>query len=119
MRNKPMAFDLRRPCPKCPFRLDCLRGWLGDKRISQIVRDLVDQEMTFACHETLSQKTDQHCVGALLFVENVAPPFGHRLQQIAQRLGLYFPEKLDREAAAIFTSREDLIAHHSWRGASS
>lgn len=46
-----MKFDLRRPCPHCPFRRDCLPEWLGRKRAEEIAGSLLGGE-SFACHET-------------------------------------------------------------------
>lgn len=70
-----MKFELVRPCPKCPFRLD-IPEYLRGGRAEQIARDLAGGA-SFACHETTvpSDEDDgsmveaadsQMCAGAMI-----------------------------------------------------
>lgn len=47
-----MNFDLKKPCAKCPFRTDCLKGWLGEERAEEIATGITEEQQTFSCHET-------------------------------------------------------------------
>lgn len=37
----------KRPCSDCPFRKDSLKGWLGEKRMTEILN-----AKSFTCHKT-------------------------------------------------------------------
>jgi hypothetical protein len=108
-----MFFALRRPCANCPFREDCLRGWLGRERAGEIADTLRD-DRTFACHKTTraggSSGPEQHCAGALIVLERegMIP----QLARIAGRLGFYDPDALDPDAP-VFDSLDDFVEHHA------
>lgn len=120
-----MKFSLVRPCPKCPFRRDCLSGWLGEVRSSEIAQSVLHGDLTFACHETTAFAEDdhgedtyaptgeeQHCVGAMLLVEKEGA--ANSMLQVAERLGLRDPDIIDPAAAdLVFDSEAEFIAHHS------
>lgn len=117
-----MRFDLRRPCPKCPFRKDCLPEWLGERRAEEIAESLLGRPgATFPCHETtqhddegdhVQREDEQHCAGALLLVEADGAP--NQMLQIAERLGIRDPDLLDPDAAAlVFPDREAFVKHHT------
>lgn len=119
-----MKFTLVRPCPKCPFRNDCLPGWLGEARAAEIVHSILFGDKTFACHETTSFEEDddgeryapdgseQHCVGAMLLVEKESA--ANSMLQIAERMGLRDPDVIDPAAAElVFDSEADFISHHT------
>lgn len=120
-----MKFDLVRPCANCPFRKDCQAGWLGQARASEISNDVLLGGMTFACHETTTfdeeagydaeyrpTGEEQHCAGALILIERLGTP--HQMVQIADRLGLYDPDKMHPSAAnLVFETADDFIAHHA------
>lgn len=116
-----MNFGLKRPCPKCPFRKDCLKGWLGEGRADEIASSILSGDMTFACHETtqhdedgahVQHKGEHHCVGAMILVEKEEAP--NAMLQIAERLGLRDPDVIDPSAAElIFNTGGEFIAHHS------
>lgn len=116
-----MHFDLKRPCPKCPFRKDCILGWLGRIRSEDIAGAVLDDGKTFSCHETVEhddetgehveRDEEQHCVGALILTDN--EEVSNQMQRIAGRLGIYDPENIDPKARdLIFESREDFVDHH-------
>lgn len=120
-----MKFTLVRPCPKCPFRKDCLEGWLGETRASEIARSLLMGGQTFACHETthFAESDDgedeyapngdeQHCVGAMILVDKEGAP--NQMLQIAERLNLRDPDIIDAAAAElVFDSEGDFVEHHT------
>jgi hypothetical protein len=108
-------FNLKRPCKMCPFRTDCMEGWLGAERAQGIANSLTMDQATFACHETTtasgaSGNDEQHCAGALLVLkrDGQAPP---QLARIAERLGRFDPSALD-EASPVFDSIEEFVRHH-------
>lgn len=115
------SFDLVRPCPKCPFRTDCLEGWLRKDRAIEIVESLTLHDQGFPCHETTNLDDDgdyvpggqreQHCAGALIMLENSGQGAG-QLARIAERLGKFDPDKLDLEFP-VFRSFDDFIIHHA------
>jgi hypothetical protein len=86
---------IKKPCPECPFRTDCLKGWLGEERItSHLAAD------SFVCHK----KTDMQCAGHML-VNGAANGF----VRIAGRMGI----ELDLTGKEhVFESRDACIAHH-------
>lgn len=122
-----MRFDLVRPCPKCPFRTDCLPGWLGRDRSTEIADSLLDEQpgVTFACHETTKFEEDdtgedvyaprgdeQHCAGAMALVDGEG--VANQMLQIAERLDLRDPDTITEAGRGIvFANRQDFIEHHS------
>lgn len=116
-----MEFKLKRPCPKCPFRTDCLEGWLGGARASEIVYSITIEQQNFACHETtvhddesgehVSSATEIHCAGALIMLENIEYGVGQNAR-IAERLGVLDMDSLDW-SSPVFASVEDFIDHHA------
>lgn len=115
-----MKFDLNKPCPKCPFRVDCLKGWLGEERAEEIIESIITQQKTFSCHNTnklddetgeiIETKNSQHCAGALIFLEKLENP--NQLTRIAERLGLYNKSEMDMNSP-VFNNKSDFIKHHS------
>jgi hypothetical protein len=115
-----MDFDLKRPCQHCPFRTDCLKGWLGRERAREIADSILRGE-PFPCHETtvegedgehISSSWEQHCAGSMILLEGLGKNgMPNQLMHIAERLGLYDRHALDM-AAPVFGSAEDFIDHH-------
>lgn len=123
-----MRFDLVRCCPKCPFRVDVMRGWLGAQRTQEITDALLTGDKTFICHETArwdegseygedgeeacyrEKGEEQHCAGALLFLANYDSP--NKMPRVAQALGLFDPKRLD-SGIAVFASQQEMIDHHT------
>lgn len=96
-----MNFNLTRPCNNCPFlKENGIR--LMAARVRQIAGDALHPTgRTFACHKTTIDNDDgdpsigrssSHCAGSLLF--SIKHDHQTQLMQIAERLGLYKPEKL-------------------------
>lgn len=98
-----MKFDLRTPCPQCPFRSD-IPAYLTPARVTEIDRSLI--QATFPCHKTTqfdedgevipSTPGERHCAGALIILEKLGRP--SQMMRIAERLGLYDMRKLDMQA---------------------
>lgn len=108
-----MRFDRRRPCANCPFRSD-VPGYLTRARVESLEEAL--EHDTFICHKTVDYEAldeaqegegehdapypggdrDQHCAGALILQEKLGRP--STMAQIAERLDLYDPTKLDLTA---------------------
>ncbi len=112
-------FDLKKPCQKCPFRTDCLKGWLGGGRAEEIVDALFQSDQTFACHETTKFDDDgedipgdheQHCAGAMILMEKQSA--ANQMMRIGERLGMYDRSKLDMESP-VFDDECDFIDHHT------
>lgn len=113
-----MKFDLKRPCPHCPFRKD-IPGFLRRERASGIARDIANGS-TFACHETtvpdewdegelVADENSQFCAGALLVMEKSELP--NQIVRISERLGVYDPARLDM-AAPVHDSFAAFVYHH-------
>lgn len=114
-----MNFDLIRPCEKCPFRTDCLKGWLGRRRAQEIADALFARDQTFACHETtrhddegemIPHDGEQHCAGAMILMERKGR--ANQLMRIAERIGIYDRQRLDM-AAPVFKTAAAFVRHHA------
>lgn len=115
-----MKFDLKKPCGKmCPFHVQCLKGWLGEDRATEIAEALEHQDQTFACHKTTevddegdsyTTSNSQHCAGAMIMLERMENT--NQLMRIAERVGSYDRHKLDMESP-VFDNTELFINHHS------
>lgn len=118
-----MDFKLKKACKDCPFRKEVNLNLTAERK-RNIAESLVHGNKTFSCHKTVdystrfdsegndaqvSSKTEQHCAGALIFVEQVGTP--NLMIQIAQRLGLYNPDEIDRDVD-IFESVEEMVNAH-------
>lgn len=84
---------MKSPCGQCPFRKDCLKGWLGAERAEEIAN-----ETSFVCHKDHSRQ----CSGSMQL--NPMNTFA----QIGERMGLV--ELKGREK--IFDTKQDMINHH-------
>ena len=110
-----MKFDLKRPCPNCPFRTD-IAPYLTAARVEEITTAVIDQDQSFACHETTEYSEEsgdleqvensQFCAGAMLLSETGR--FGNQWLQLAERLTKFDPAKLDR-SSPVFKTREEMI----------
>jgi hypothetical protein len=117
-----MNFTMTMPCvgeATCPFRTDCLSGWLGEERAEEIIEAIIDRQQTFACHKTtkhdedgevISHKDEQHCAGAMILLEKIERP--NQMMRICERIGLYDRTKLQMDAP-VFDDTDDFICHHS------
>ena len=114
-----MDYTLTTPCGNCPFRTDCLEGWLGEARAEEIIQSIVDQQATFSCHklndfddegETVEGPKAQHCAGAMILLEKIERP--NQMMRIAERLGMYDRTKLKMDAP-VFDDESEFIEHHT------
>lgn len=109
-----MKYDLKKPCGNCPFRTDCLPGWLGEESAERIATAITDLQQTFSCHKTdrgaNKEETTQHCGGALIMLEKMGQP--NQMMRIAERLGFYDRSKLDMNAP-VFDDTQEFIDHHA------
>ena len=104
-----MNFDLHKPCATCPFRTDCLPGWLGHKRANEVAEGL-NGGNTFQCHCTLGA-APQPCAGALIVLRADQGGFSGALS-VACAMGWLDYNALDAEAP-VFASLEAFIEHHA------
>lgn len=115
-----MNFDMTKPCRNCPFRRDCLEGWLGEERAAEIA-DSLERDRSFPCHETtkfdddgdhVPTDSEQHCAGAMLILEKLKQP--NQMMRISERLGFYDHTKLDQEGYdLVFDDFGEFIDHHA------
>ncbi len=113
-----MNYTLTSPCAHCPFRKD-IPAYLTKRRVQGFKEALVDDQQTFACHETTKHRggdnpfnegavtaDTQHCAGAMVLLERLEKP--NQMMRIAERLGLYDRRKLNMEAP-VFKNFRDMI----------
>lgn len=107
--------SLKRPCAKCPFRTDCLKGWLGKSRMEEICEDTINGDEYFICHETtdLPRLKQMLCAGKLL-LESKVNPYGNKSTRMAAVMGL-LPGGYEylEGAELIFKTIEEAVKHHS------
>lgn len=87
--------NVKKPCGKCPFRKDTMKGWLGEEKMKEIL-----EQGSFVCHK----KTDLQCAGHML-IKGYESDF----VQLAASL------KLDtgiKGRELVFDSKQDCIEHH-------
>jgi len=84
---------MKSPCGQCPFRKDCLKGWLGEERAEQIL-----YSESFTCHKNPLRQ----CSGAMQL-----GPF-NTFAQIGLRLGQVELKGADK----LFESETEMINHH-------
>jgi hypothetical protein len=98
-----MHFDLKKPCKDCPFLPgSCTNTTLKPGRIDSIIKAVHEEDLTFACHKTTDRPDQvdwQHCAGALIHLEKSGD--SNQMVQLAERLGLYDPSKLDMSIKVI------------------
>lgn len=85
----------RKPCANCPFRTDCLKGWLGEDRMIGIL-----EAESFICHK----KNNLQCAGHMLLN-------GQHNGFVRLTTRLHIDLKLTGKEL-VFDSKEACIAHH-------
>jgi len=95
-----MNYRLTTPCDQCPFLIGSGFTWRS------LVRHASGE---FGCHKACKLDDDSgefeptektpHCAGALIFLEKQNLP--HQMMRICQRLGLYYPHKLNMDAPVV------------------
>lgn len=121
-----MFFNLRKPCPHCPFRSDG-SGYLHPERAREIAKGLKSGDW-FACHHTTEMvedetgeedlgcvSTSEHCAGAMILLEKIDRP--STAMQLSERLryppeGFYDRSKLDMDSPVV-DSLEAFVEHHA------
>lgn len=112
-----MKFDLVRPCPHCPFRMD-VPPYL--RRAQEIASSLAGGS-TFACHQTTATVEDdegdddvvatpdsQMCAGAMIALMRSGGP--NQIMRVAERTRGLDVGKLDMTAPV--GSLVEFVAHH-------
>lgn len=92
---------LTKPCKGCPFRIDCLKGWLGKARAEEI-----SEAESFTCHKT-EEPNRLQCAGHMLLLEeeNGFVKLARRLQHPLVLTG----------RKTVFKTKEDFIKHHTFK----
>ena len=120
-----MRFNLKRPCARCPFRVD-IPGYLTEAFARELGTNLLDDDSAwFGCHKTTELVEDletgdedlscvestEQCAGSLLFVLNIRgkPNIATRL---ASFLGTCDLDALDL-TAPVAKSLAQFIEHHA------
>lgn len=111
------GYGIIRPCARCPFRTD-VDGYLAPERAHEIATNLLDG-CEFHCHQTTEydEKSDEmisgegarFCGGALIMLERMGAP--NQMMRIAERLGIYDPERLD-DGTPVAWSVDEFVEHH-------
>ena len=123
-----IEFKLKKPCSNCPFRKDSLKGWLGEARATQIAKDVILGDQTFACHKTVNYEAwqeqqeedeedyrfvggEQFCAGALALEMkcNNGGNFAIRLARMGKMFDYHQLKAID----LVFENTEQFIEHHS------
>ena len=121
----PVHMNLKKPCGEmCPFRRDCLPGWLGHDRAKGIALALEDGAV-FSCHKTVNYDDDdepnrstsnhEHCAGAMLTLMKEGRE--NTWMQVAERLGYWDRSRMEDEGNT-FDNLDEFIEHHTeerWR----
>jgi len=89
------------PCNNCPFRKDCLKGWLGGERMEEILK-----EDSFICHKTAygADKEKRQCAGHI-HIKKESNVFYRVARAMGFDMSIGKTEKL-------FENEKDLIKHH-------
>ena len=110
-------FDLKKPCKGCPFRTQGEKRvrFLGEERIVEIVEAMTEQQKTFTCHETLQNERQQHCAGAIVFLNNTTKTGYAKIQwaRIAERLSWGKPQNITDPEEVIAKTMEELVNQHT------
>jgi len=98
-----------KPCSNCPFRVDTLKGWLGESRIKEIL-----QADSFVCHKTTDIRKTKNsgkiaplqCAGHMIIKGD-----NNEFVRLAKRLGI---ETGLTGQELIFTSEQECINYHKY-----
>lgn len=97
---------IKTPCNNCPFRKDSLQGWLGEKRMIEIL-----ESDSFVCHKTTKndiENTDnrdrKQCAGFMIIQKD---------RSTVVRVAKVLKIDLDLKGVdLIFDNKNDCIEHH-------
>lgn len=92
---------MQTPCKNCPFRKDSLKGWLGSKRMTEIL-----EADSFVCHKTTKSilKNRKQCAGFMIIKKDESAAV-----QLSEIL------KIDLELKGkelVFETKQECINHH-------
>lgn len=87
---------IKKPCRDCPFRKNSLKGWLGERRMTEILA-----ADSFVCHK----KTNMQCAGHML-VKGSENVFVRTAARMNIALDLSGGEQ-------VFETHAACIAHHT------
>lgn len=93
--------NCKAPCKNCPFKKDTQKGWLGEKRMQEILSD-----NSFVCHKTTQGKKANRlqCAGFMLIKKNESSFYS-----LATKLNIDLGLKGHDQ---VFETKEDCIEHH-------
>lgn len=107
------TFKLKTPCQNCPFRTD-VTPYIRVQYLKQVLAD----RHVFVCHKTVDyshfdkgRKTSdtQPCAGFLICMQHDNKK--NDLMQLAERLGLYDPSKMNMDAPVYKGAAAAIKAH--------
>lgn len=91
---------IKKPCNNCPFRTDCLSGWLGKERAEEIA-----EAESFICHKTTHGRGEaKQCAGFMLM---------RKERSLAVRFAITL--QIDLELTGedlVFKNENEFIKHH-------
>lgn len=91
---------ITKPCKECPFTKTCSKGWLGEKRVIEIL----DSE-SFTCHKTNEHNGGRkQCAGFMIIKEG-----NSAFEKLAKALK---HELILTGKELVFDSEQDMIEHH-------
>ena len=97
-------FNLKQPCNNCPFRKGQGQNFrLSEGRLAEILN-----APAFQCHKTLDGSAEQ-CAGLMKILYDAGEP--NQIMQVAIRLGVLDPEKLDPKNEAYADLWDVMEAH--------
>lgn len=115
-----MNFDLKKPCPQCPFRTD-IKPFITPERSEDICESLLSGR-DFPCHkttgsddegETTVESNSKMCAGAMIMLEHMKRPT--QMMRISERLGIYDYKKLEM-SSPVYEHVHDMIDRHYEEG---
>ena len=92
---------IKTPCKNCPFRKDSLKGWLGEKIMTEFL-----ESDTFVCHKTTkgTPKERKQCAGFMIIQgDKSAAVIMSKILKINLNL---------KGQDLIFENKKDCINHH-------
>lgn len=88
---------VKKPCKDCPYRKDSLKGWLGEKRMTEFLNT-----DSFLCHKN----TSLQCAGHMILKKN---------GNIFVRAAKIYKEDLKLKGEdLIFDTEQQCIEHHKF-----
>lgn len=93
-----MKMDMKKPCKDCPFiKNSSTNRTLEPERLMEIKNNLLYQDASFTCHKTLDlpKHDQQHCAGALMYLEERNRP--NQWMRIMERLGYYSRDAISKD----------------------